>query len=537
MGDWKTRMTMLGRAVLPLVVVAGGVVGLAVFGRPPGVAKEPTTGPEAALVQVAHPRPFTGEIVLQRDGVTGPFRRVTLAAEVSGRIVEKSDQARSGRFVESGQLLFRIDPTDYLLRVRQLEVQRDQADEDIRAVDVDLENTQRLIVLAERQWDLEKRQLARAQRLAAQNAISENGLEEAQRAELTARNNYQTLVNQRDSLQQRRRTLLAARALIETQLEEARVDLQRTEVRAPLSGTVVKDHVESGDFVKLGDPLIEISEAGKKEVRCSLSLTDLMWIWMAAGVGPRGEIPPQRRFEVPPTPAEVVLTLKGREYVWSGILSRYDGTGLDVETRMVPCRVLVDGTEPVAIRDATRTLVRTDSEKDERPVGAQPAAAATGETLGQHAARGVETAAADGSGSPRETADAGGASDAKAGERIPGPPTLFSGAYVKLQFRVRPQVRLWEIPEAALKPGNELWVVRNGRLRILPAPVARIEGARVLLWRSRCDLREGDLLVTSPLPAAFDGLPVRVADDALRQTSGATAPRPSRSHVDADATR
>ena len=71
MGDWKTRMTMLGRAVLPLVVVAGGVVGLAVFGRPPGVAKEPTTGPEAALVQVAHPRPFTGEIVLQRDGVTG----------------------------------------------------------------------------------------------------------------------------------------------------------------------------------------------------------------------------------------------------------------------------------------------------------------------------------------------------------------------------------------------------------------------------------------------------------------------------------
>lgn len=472
MSDWTGRLMRVVRAVMPLLIVAAGVGGLLVFGRPQGVAKQEAAPSRAALVSAESPRPFTGEIVLKRDGVAVPFRRVEVAAEVAGRVVEKARQARAGRFVQAGELLFRLDPTDYELRVRELEARLRQAEEDIRAVDVDLENTEQLLALAQQQWELEKRQLARAERLATQNAISESALEEARRAELTARNGYQTLVNQRASLLQRRRTLGAARELIVAQLEEARVDLSRTEVRSPLAGTVVKDFVEQGDFVKLGDPLVEISEAGKKEIRCSLSLTDLMWIWMAAGIGPSGQIPPQRRFEVPSVPVEVVLTLNGREYVWAGVLSRYDGSGLDVDTRLVPCRVLVDRPEPVAIRDADGAIQRRHGRAAEE--GLRPSA------------------------------------DKDASERVPGPPTLFSGAYVKLRIRIRPAVALWEIPEAALKPGNELWVVRSGHLKILAAPVARIEGKRVLLWGSRVDLREGDLLVTSPLPAAFDGLPVRV---------------------------
>lgn len=48
-------------------------------------------------------------------GTVVPFRQVKFGAEIAGRVQFKSDNCRIGRFVQNGDLLFNIDPTDFKL--------------------------------------------------------------------------------------------------------------------------------------------------------------------------------------------------------------------------------------------------------------------------------------------------------------------------------------------------------------------------------------------------------------------------------------
>jgi RND family efflux transporter MFP subunit len=64
------------------------------------------------------------------------------------------------------------------------------------------------------------------------------------------------------------------------------------------------------------------------------------------------------------------------------------------------------------------------------------------------------------------------------------------------------------IPRAALRQGDVVWVVEEGRLRFRPVEVARIDGDRVLI---ESGLRGGEEVVLTPVKAATDRMRVRTA--------------------------
>ncbi len=186
-------------------------------------AKAPVA-PPPALITVTTSQTLKLEIVEETVGSVEGLIDPTIGAEVAGRVVKVL--AHAGDTVKKGQLIAELDAVDYGL-------QRREAQAEIARIEALLSNQGKIV--------------DRNQRLVQKNFISHNALDDAS--------------SQQEAL---RSQLDGAKAQL------AQVDLasSKTRVYAPLDGKVEKQIVSVGDFVKVGDPLLQI--IGTQKLRAHL---------------------------------------------------------------------------------------------------------------------------------------------------------------------------------------------------------------------------------------------------------------------------
>lgn len=481
-----------GRVLHVLLNLAGsvlilglGVFGLIFFGAKPEVPTDASkSGQEKSLplVDTTAIARWTGPFQIAVDGEASTYRVLTVGAEVAGRVLKKAELCRSGSFVNQGDVLFEIDSLNYQLDEQRLLAKLNQVEEELRAIDVDLKNVAALLKLAQEDNQLQQQHLQRVQSLFDRKATSEVEMDTATRQELTSRNAVQMQQNQLNTLLQGRRTKEAARKLAEVELQRTRLDLQRCVVTAPINGRIVDDTKEEGDYIKPGDALVQISDSGRMEVRCSLKGEELAWIWQQNRPKTAQPVPTSEEqaqdtpadagrkidpFQIPLVPCEVAFEFEGVETVWEGVLSRYEGTGMDRATRMFPCRVVVNEPEKTRVK-----------------------AASTGSTV--------------------------------------SPPTLLSGMYVTVRIPIDAPVPLYRIPAEAIRPGQQIWLVRDGRLRVVGVSLVQMLQDFALVHELETPFSDGDQAVVSPLASIQDGMPV-----ILRQAQAPEAAQSPASDVNA----
>jgi RND family efflux transporter MFP subunit len=242
-----------------------------------------------------------------------------------------------------------------------------------------------------------------------------------------------------------------AKELTAVQLEKAQLDLKRTTILAPVDGVIVREWVEQDAYVQKGAALVTIEDTSSVEVKCNLRMEELYWLWNQDESRSVSTVrDPRSDYQIPKTPVTVVYRLAGQDFTWSGVLTRFDGIGLDEQTRTVPCRAVVENPR----------------------------------TVNTSSAQGVA-------------------------QRPAGPPALVRGMYVTVRIHVGSQARLLEVPEIAVRPGNVIWLVRNGKLDIQPVSIARLRGKDAIIHADGSDLVAGDNIVISPLAVAESGMPVQ----------------------------
>ncbi|MFM7206666.1 MAG: efflux RND transporter periplasmic adaptor subunit [Planctomycetaceae bacterium] len=443
--------TLLGW-ITPLVILGAGIAAFLFMGSqsPPPRKEQP---PAAAMPVRTVPVDDVAEgLTIVSDGVVVPLREVTLAAEVAGRVAEKSAACNEGQVVAKGTVLFQIDARDYELDVQRLEREQKQADLAIEEIDAEAEQNAEMLDLARRQVDLARREVSRLEGLKASRIVTESEHDRAIREELTAANAVTTLGGQRRVLEKRRHKLTEAKSLAATMLEKARLDLARTTITAPMDGLIVEDKVEAGSFVAKGAPLVTIEDIGVTEVRTSLEMDDVARIWGGRKVDPAADR------EALDAPATVTFTIGDAAFEWDGVLSRQQGRGLDEKTRTLPCRVIVS--DPAAVRALDRY----------------------------------------GAAIPNLPATA--------------PRSLMRGMFVQVHVHVDSPEPLVSLPEEAQRPNGEVWVMRDGRLEILkPRPVQAVAG-RLVFESKTSGLLPGDRVVVSQIATPRDGMAVVEAEAA-----------------------
>jgi multidrug resistance efflux pump len=150
-----------------------------------------------------------------RDGTVRVYV-VTMAPEVAGRIVEF--RVADNQFVHKGDLLMVIDPRDYTIAVNRAEAAVKQAEANARNAELQSQRRQKLTQLAVTIED---------QQTFAANAVA------------TQAQHQQALAN----------------------LDQARVNLERTQVRSPVNGWVTHLLAQLGDYANVGQNIISLVDA------------------------------------------------------------------------------------------------------------------------------------------------------------------------------------------------------------------------------------------------------------------------------------
>ena len=429
----------------PLVLISGvaGFVALASLHEPPQPAKTETLPP---LVETKAVSEMDGVLKIQADGVVVPYRSISIAAQVEGRIVEKTDLCRAGRVVSEGDLLLRIDPASYELAVERLSGERDQAEASLNELSVEIENAAASIAVAEDELRLRQADVSRIESLQDRGVSTQQALDAARVQELTSRKALVTLQNEKRLLEAQQARLRQAIKLATVQLAEAKLNLERSVIHAPGDGVIVSVDVEQGGYVTPGEAVLEFEDTSAVEVKTNLEMRTLAWL---RANSPANSESPRGPYELPRVPVTVLFEVLGNVYSWSGVLDRVEGVGVDQQTRTVPCRVLVEDPRSVSMRSGSAKL----------PVS--------------------------------------------------GPPALVRGMYVKLLLHSTPVEPLLSIPETAVRPDDSVWVVREGTLKKFPLLGSRMINGEVLVAPSVTGLRPGEAVVVSPLPLARDGMEVR----------------------------
>lgn len=288
-GLWGKRLAVAG---VTIGVIGGTVVMMGVMqaAAPKPEKKEETV--EAMPVLTTSAREESIRLTVLSQGEVTARSQVNLAAEVGGRVQFVSTSFLPGGAFKAGDVLLRLDPREYQLRVTQAEAAVAQAKTALRREESEADNAR-----------------LNAQELGLEG-VSDLALREPQVAEAHAR-------------------LAAA----EASLAEARLNLERTVIRAPFSGRIKEKYVDLGAFIAPGTPLGLIFSSDVMEVPLALTDTDLSKLSLGIGY---------EAGNADPGPFVTLSAIvAGSVHEWTGQIKRTDSS-FDPETRVLYAYVVVE---------------------------------------------------------------------------------------------------------------------------------------------------------------------------------------------------
>lgn len=277
----------LSRKILTALITAAIVLGftyaMIIIVRLNDVPEERTRGFNTFAVQVDIAKRQDVQLYVDTQGEARPQIEIDLVPEVGGKIIYVSPNFIDGGIFKKGEVLIRIEDADYNANVIRAQSAVAQAEQ--------------VLVREQAEADIARQDFAEL----GTGTPSALALREPQRQEAEA-------------------SLSAAKA----QLDTARLQFERTAVRAPFAGRVRSKDADIGQYVNPGARLGRVFSANITEVRLALSNDDLSKLDLpVAFVASSREDAP-----------DVVLSAQvgGEVRTWNGKIMRTDST-FDTQTR------------------------------------------------------------------------------------------------------------------------------------------------------------------------------------------------------------
>jgi HlyD family secretion protein len=180
-------------------------------------------------------------------GTLNPVTSVQVGSQVSGQIRELLADYNSP--VRQGQLIARIDPQTFEARVNQAQADLETAQAQVLTAQAAISAARAALTRSEVNHAEAKRDLDRKRQLLERAFISPAELDKAQ---AVFNSSAEDVKAARAQLQVTQAQSGSAQAIVrqrQAQLAQARIDLERTAIRAPVDGIVIKRSVDTGQTV------------------------------------------------------------------------------------------------------------------------------------------------------------------------------------------------------------------------------------------------------------------------------------------------
>jgi RND family efflux transporter MFP subunit len=290
------RPIHLLHALLTVAFIGLGVVGFIVLtaNKPQLKRTDPPT--PVPMVRVITAQVETVSVPIVGQGTVRPLREIQVIPEVSGRVLSVSPALVAGGSFNKGETLLRIDPTDYELAVTLAQARIKDSVSALRLMEEEA-------AAAQEEWRL-------------LNADKPDAPDQPP-----------PLVAKIPQLEAAKAQLAADRA----DLQKARLNLARTEIKAPFDGRVIEENVGVGQYVSPGQAVARIFTTEAAEIVVPLEDESLYWF----------HVPEFTPGDGPGAPVRVKARVAGRDLIWQGRVDRSEGK-VDERTRMINVIVRVD---------------------------------------------------------------------------------------------------------------------------------------------------------------------------------------------------
>jgi HlyD family secretion protein len=188
------------------------------------------------------------QAAVSASGTVTPVTQVQVSSQVSGQIKELFVDFNSQ--VRKGQLIAQLDPETFEYRLRQSTADLEAARASVLTAQANVQSA--LAQVARAQVDLTEAQRdeRRKQDLLAQNFISPAELDTTRARAQSAQESAKVAAAQVDVARAQTQNAAAIVKQRDAQLQQARVDLERTQIRSPVDGIVIKRSVEVGQTLQ-----------------------------------------------------------------------------------------------------------------------------------------------------------------------------------------------------------------------------------------------------------------------------------------------
>ena len=293
MSKAKSRIIHVG---VMLVLLGAGVAGfLALTASKPQLKR---TKPPVPVPMVRVSKITTGpqSIIVRGEGTCRPLREIQLVPQVNGKVVYMSPVLVDGGEFKKGEVLLRIDPLDYQLAVTLAQARVKDSESRLRVAEEEA-------AAAKEEWRL---------------LYQDKGEK----------------VEDPPALVAKEPQLAAAKAKLAADLADqrkARLNLERTELKAPFNGRISSESVDIGQYVSSAKPLATLFSTEAAQIVVPFEDESLFWFHVPGFTPGNGS----------GSPVTVHARIAGRDLTWSGRIMRAEGM-LDERTRMVPVVVRVE---------------------------------------------------------------------------------------------------------------------------------------------------------------------------------------------------
>lgn len=336
--------------IVPAIAVGVLAVVLLMRGR-----KKPDLRPAAELASAVRTLEVPRVDIRPRAigyGVARPARVWQAVPQVSGRVVELSPKVREGEFVREGEVLVRIDRTDYDLEVANAEAslagfraQLDETHAREKTILASLEIERSSLTLA-------KAEEKRIRQLVESATVPRSDLDNTERIVLTQGLRVQELENAVSLLEPARAVLKAQIQQAASRLSMAKASVARCEIQAPFNARLGPVKVEQEQPVLAGQVLFSADGTDATEVTAWVPMVGIRQV-----LSPGAEmIDAEKLAEGIPEKlgldASVSLRMGRQKVVWDAVVVRVRGVdsqtrsiGLDVSVKN-PYRRVIPGVRP-----------------------------------------------------------------------------------------------------------------------------------------------------------------------------------------------
>lgn len=243
--NWKKTLL-----ISIIILLIGGAVTVLIFWTEPTASRGGATKETAMLVEIQPVQRGSYRPIIVATGTVQPAKDITLSPRVTGQIIKRSSAFVPGGYVQKGQMLLKIDPSDFknTLQLRKSDLSQALAN-------LNIEKGRQEI--AEQDYELVGDTLAQ---------------------------DNKSLVLREPQLQSVQAQVEAARANV----EQAELALSRTSIKAPFNAQILTRNVNVGSQVAPGNNLGRLVGVNEYWIETTISLSKLRWLSLPDGGGAKG---------------------------------------------------------------------------------------------------------------------------------------------------------------------------------------------------------------------------------------------------------